>query len=598
MRHPIALIFVFSLVCVLTARADVPAPPPREQVRDSLAFRWEEGAELTRWLGSSRWDATAKRTRTLLKTDWTTALSRGLSSDGRVRHDVRWSAAASRPLQPRLSLWGGATGQHYVDRPRSSSAFGQETRSHFLRLGAGPAVRWNDILRTTHSAGMVLDSRVDQSESGLGTWHKGELAFNSAPEVRHNFNADFDYESPGARNGSHAELLYNLTQDYVTARNTADFSFGWTRRDVLTAENQPSQLREETALRAADEIEYELGKTASLRGSGDVRYFDTQLDDRRGNASRLEELESGIEAALDLHHERSTATLSVGARGVSQNVRGEILTGRKTELKTVGRTSVRNAKVTLVAAFSKYKLDTRSEQNFDDRDELAWRFESGVSAPLMPSLDVQIQALADLNHLVYIFASNSANNRWTRLFLLTTRFAHVPSRHVLHMPEFRISANYQAYDFELNPRQVRSTAFRRVSIGDSLAVQANAKWSVALRGEVAREELGRLYWQDFAEERSDRTDVLISALQLIRELPANSNAALGVAYSARRGDRFEAGGQPQKAQDLKSWGPLARVNWKSQAWFVTGGAQWVMQSELGRENRTFISGTLTAGRTW
>jgi len=598
MRTPITTSLILLTLCLVHAWADAPAPPPREQLRDSVAVRWEEGAELTRWLASARWDhIAAARMRTALKADWTTALSRGLSTDGRLRHDVRWSGAVARALNSSWSLWGGATGQHYVDRPRATTTVAQENRSHLLRLGAGPAVRWSDELRSAHSLGMVADSRVERTESGLATWHTGEYALNSAPEVRHRFEALLDYESPGARSGSAAELQYALNQEYEAARNSADVSFNWTRRDVLTAINAPSQLREETALRIADAIEYELGTGAALRGHGDVRYFDTKLDDRRGNNSRLEELESGIESEFELRRRRSSATLSLAVRGVSQNVRGEILTGRKTVLAADGRTKVHTFDVRLHSAFSKYTLDTRSDENFDDRDELAWRFDGGLSAPVNRALKIQIQALADLNHLVYIFSSNSANNRWTRLFLLTTRFVHTPDRNILHAPEFRISANYQAYDFELNPRQVRSTVFRRITLGDSVAVRAE-RWVFALRAEVAREELGRLYWDDFAEERSDRTDVLNAAFISTREFSPGANISAGAVYGVRRGDRFEFGGAPLRVQDIVSWGPLARVNWNSAEWFFTGGMQWVLQSELGRADRDFLSGTITAGRTW
>jgi len=595
--------YILVLACtalVQSAGAVVPAPPPAESSRDSAAVGWEEGAELTRWLGTARFDFIAPmRTRTYFNTDWITGLSRGQTTEGRLRHDVRWNVSAQRNFNACYGLWGAASGQHYVDRPREDAlAFAQENRSHLVRAGVGPSMRWNRLVKTTHSVGLVADSRVNQTDAGFGSWNHGDFKLFASPQSTHEAVARFEYEAPGDRVGSDIGLNYNLRQDYGVASNQADLVLGWTRREVLTAAENPSQLREERTLRFSDGLDYELAQGAVLRGTGDMRYLDTRLNDQRGSSSRLEELESGIKAELALSHKQHTGILSVGLRNATQTVRGEILSGQKTELALRGQTAVQQTALRARAAFSKYTLDTRSDQNFDDRDELTWRLEAGASRRLNSALAIDVQALADLNHLVYIYSRNSANNRWTRLLLLTTRFVHRPNQNVLHIPEFRISANYQAYDFELNPRQVRSTVFRRVAIGDSITFQVQDRWTFVLRGEVSREELGRLFWEQFEEERSDQTDVVSSSCMIMRTLSKTSNIGFGVAYGHRMSDRFEAEGDPRRVLDIESWGPITKLSWLSQAWFVNTTGQFVMQSELIRNDRDYLSGSLTAGRTW
>lgn len=597
-RSHLLLLFAACVFPFTHARADAPAPPPSEVERDSVAARWEEGAELTRWLGAARLNAGSdSTTRAFLRMNWVTGLTRGQSTEGRIRHDARWVASAARSLSAKVKLWGGATGQHYVDRPRADSSPAQENRSQVIRGGVGPAVQWAKFLSTTHSIGALQDARDGQSDEGIGTWHSGEFGYSGAHN-RHTGSASFDYERPGDREGNDAGLTYKLQQDFDAASNTADILIGWTRRDLMTAPTLPPQLREEKSLRFADELHYEVAKGAVLRGIGDLRYSDTRLDDRRGSASRLEELESGLGSELEVRRDQHIAAVSATLHTASQNVRGEILSGRKVEFAARGETEIGRNRLNLRTAFSKYTLDTRSDQNFDDRDELGWRLESGLRTKLSPSLESDVQALVDLNHLVYIFSKNSANNRWTRLFLLTTRFIHTPSRTVTHIPEFRISANYQAYDFEANPRQVRSTVFRRLTIGDSVAVHIHERWTLLASCDLSREELGRLYWAEFEEERSDQTDVVSAALEGARSFGLLSTAALGLAYSRRAGDRYEQNTGATRVQELESWGPTARVLLSKGHWFCQGSGQWVMQNELGRADRNFISGALTAGRAW
>ncbi len=594
------LFLLLTLFGTMSARANVPAPPPATSQQDSIAARWEGGSELTRWLGGYRVSVGSDTAwRVSSKSSWVTGLTRGQSSVGRVRHDARWALSAARPLAERVRLWAGATGQHYNDRPRAgaSTFAGQGNRSHLIRGGLGPQIEWTRYLATTHSIGAIQDSRDDYADNGIASWQSALLQHRT-PHNQHDGALSFDYERPGSRDGSDGRLSYSLAQDYEQAANRVRLQTSWTRRNMLTAPSLPDQFREEKALQVADELNYEIAGNTSLRGGGIVRYSDTRLDDRMGNVSRLEELESGLNVALDMVHGKREGTLSAELRTVSQNVRGEILSGRKVVLGALGATDTGPSRLTLQTTFSKYSLDTRSELNYDDRDELSWRFDGGVRTRHSPALTSQVQALVDLNHLVYIFARNSANNRWTRLLVLSTRFLHTPSSSVIHVPDFRISANYQAYDFETNPRQVRSTVFRKLAIGDSVAWMFRAPWSVTLGASASREELGRLYWEEFEQERSDQTDVFWSVIEFSRKFPQGGVAGLGVTYSTRRGDRFEFEKPRTRVQDIRTWGPTARVNLNSRGWFCQGAAQWVIQSELGRADREFISGSLTAGRTW
>ncbi|MBK6766313.1 MAG: hypothetical protein IPG71_08340 [bacterium] len=596
-----AIQFPLLLLAVLGAAqvfADVPSPPSAIHARDSLAVRVEEGAELTRWIGALRLDdGSDSLTRLVTRIQWTTGLTHSNASDGRIRHDVRWNNAAARAITRSMALWGGVTGQHYTDRLRSAATSGQENSSHVVRGGFGPTVQWTPYLRSAHSLGVLHETRASKSDEGVATWHSGEFVLDNSRD-HHNGAFHADFERPGSRTGNEAGLNYDLRQDFDAASHRVDVGIDWARRDLVSAASLPPQLREEKSLRFADDLTYGVSPGATLRGSGDVRYSDTSIDDRRGSASRLEEIESGLFAEMEVRRSRHLAAVSAALRNTSQNIRGEILSGQKAELAARGATKLLATELALEAKFTKYTLDTRSDENFDDRDELGWRVEANARSRVMPGLTSDVQVLVDLNHLVYIFSKNSANNRWTRLFLLRSRFVHTPSRSVMHIPEFRISANYQDYDFETNPRQVRSTVFRRLSIGDSLALALGERWSAALSGDYSLEELGRLYWAEFEEERSDQTNGASAAISFARKFSPRALAALGFAYSRRAGDRFDQGSGAHRVIEIESTGPTARIELSSGQWFCQGVGQWVMQSELGRDQLQYISGSLMAGRAW
>lgn len=592
------LLSTLVALCAARALADVPAPPLALRERDSLAARVEEGAELTRWIGSFRLDeGSDSLTRLASRVNWITGLTHSRTTEGRIRHDVRWNNSASRSVAKNVSLWGGLTGQHYIDKLRDASSTGQENTSHVLRAGFGPDVKWTRYLRSAHSLGALQEDRDKQHDEGFASWHTGEFVLEDLRN-RHHGSAHVDIERPGDRVGNEAGLAYDLKQSFEAAAHEVDVAVDWTRRDLMTAAALPSQLREAKSFRVADNLNYDISPGATLSGAGDVRYSDTRIDDRRGSASRLEEIESGLSTALNLRRGRHLAILSADLRNTSQNVRGEILSGQKVELAARGETQFDATHFSLSSQFTKYTLDTRSDENFDDRDELGWRVEANARSRLLPGLVSDFQMLADLNHLVYIFAKNSANNRWTRLFLLRSRFVHTPSSRVTHVPEFRISANYQDYDFETNPRQVRSTVFRRLSLGDSIAIGIGERWSVMLSGDYSREELGRLYWKEFEEERSDQTDVASAAAACGRSFTASTRASVGFAYSRRAGDRFEQGTGAHRVIELISSGPTARLEYAAGHWFAQAAGQWVMQTEMGREDRDYVSGSLMAGRAW
>jgi hypothetical protein len=210
------------------------------------------------------------------------------------------------------------------------------------------------------------------------------------------------------------------------------------------------------------------------------------------------------------------------------------------------------------------------------------------------------RALAALDHLVYIYRQNSANNRWSRLFLLSADFVHRPAQAFSHRVEFIISANYQDYDFELDERTERSTIFRRVAFADSATIDINRRFSVVSDLSYQIEELGRLFWDTFEEERSDETMYYFAWLQFIYIPGRDWRLGAGYLWDSRRGIRFtDSDGGTDVFQDLKSYGPTALIDYQnSRGFFLNGHARFLRQLQLNEESRWITTGEIGGGYRW
>ena len=100
-----------------------------------------------------------------------------------------------------------------------------------------------------------------------------------------------------------------------------------------------------------------------------------------------------------------------------------------------------------------------------------------------------------------------------------------------------------------------------------------------------REELGRLFWREFQEERSDEVTSVYSRLEFPWQIGRRTTLVVGGLWNHRRGIRFSGGdfNQTEVFQDLQTYGPLWKV---------------VRQLELGRDDRWLIMGDIGVSIKW
>jgi hypothetical protein len=620
-------IIVLLLGCWLSAAWADMSPPQTIIIADSASTQLNQGVEYSRlshyfgqqqqWKGG--W---AARTTGRWRTDWQD--QRG--SEQRMRQEGDWYFGVAKSVHDRISIWAAGQGEHFDDRPSdhralsvirasllprdlalpaSETMFSTETASatRILRGGAGVSVRPYAPLLIYSAAGVVDDRRIGQQVTGFGSWSAVKLDQWESGGFRHDGSLDFRHESPANHYSMDLKGDYGLYREFFPGNtNRAHISAGLIESDVYRGPLIPSSRRREQRFLFEDDLEYEIADRVSIQMSGDFQRETTDLGTESSSGSELKEQQAGLSASIKGSYRQSTGLLTAGIRSVSQTIRGDILLGRKSELSFLGTTVLPDqSTLGLRMAVSKYVLDTPSDRNTDDRDELGFRIESTWTRVFFGSIVYELRTLANLDHLVYILADKSSNNRWTRLFLLGSRIRHQPVPFLLQEFRFIVSANYQAYDFEFNPRTIRSTVFRRFIASDSVNVSMTDKISLNAVLGYQIEELGRLFWEEFEEARSDETRSWNLAAILNRKMTRSMSLGGGYMWNRRIGDQFANSdeGLRERFQDLNSYGPILSISHQpATGFFLSGSGRALQQFELNQNARWIISGIITGGIRW
>lgn len=147
---------------------------------------------------------------------------------------------------------------------------------------------------------------------------------------------------------------------------------------------------------------------------------------------------------------------------------------------------------------SKLKYDTPSSLNDDDRDELLTIGRLRYTRYLNPFFQLFTNLEGTISHLVYLFASRSANNNFNRVLRFSAGGYYNGSR-FSSLNKFEVSANYTVYDFQDLVSNLRSISFRQFIATDSTNYRITKNFSFIVTGYVKLTSQGELDWGNFAE---------------------------------------------------------------------------------------------------
>ncbi len=153
----------------------------------------------------------------------------------------------------------------------------------------------------------------------------------------------------------------------------------------------------------------------------------------------------------------------------------------------------------LINGVTRLQYNTPDSTNYDDRDELRYNNVIEYYHLFRSGWLFLLGGEASLGHFVYLFKEKSAENHWNRVFRLYSDVRwRVNLWHWLTHAE--VLANYYAYDYDKLLGQIRSLAFRhmtlRQQIGHPIALGLQGQFSTRIQ----LEDQGRLDWQAFVEE--------------------------------------------------------------------------------------------------
>jgi hypothetical protein len=293
--------------------------------------------------------------------------------------------------------------------------------------------------------------------------------------------------------------------------------------------NNNIESRTETAFLLQDRLTYgnlfdlfelELNGRINFRTiDRNTRYKSTKVQSANIFDTQVDELgivvESGLlyktefaDARLNINYtERDEKHLTKRFEGIDESfyeLRSE-LEGRKNNNSYRATVSIqsnvylsRKDQLTLSLFHSKLKYDTPSAENDDDRDELLTIGRLRYTRYLSPFFQLFTNLEGTVSHLVYLFASRSANNNINRVLRLSAG-GYYNGAKFSSLNNFEVSANYTVYDFQDVTSNLRSISFRQFTATDSTNYRITGNFSFVLTAYAKLTTQGELDWGNFSE---------------------------------------------------------------------------------------------------
>jgi hypothetical protein len=232
------------------------------------------------------------------------------------------------------------------------------------------------------------------------------------------------------------------------------------------------------------------------------------------------------------------------------------------------------------ASGSILRYDTPSPDNSDDRDDLWYLVNVTSSHRINRHLSLTVAADVNLQHLVYLGSSRSADNAWNRIFRLSPRLVYEPGPAFTTANRFEVLANYTAYDFDAPGAAVRSFSFRQFAFVDSTVWTITRRTSIEWVSFVRLYERGTLRWSDFSERPVSSFEDF-THIGMVRYSPSPALIfSIGIRYFSQM--RYDYAGNDRVPQYfLRSVGPASGIEWT-----VSGRTAFLVRGWYERQSRT------------
>jgi hypothetical protein len=478
------------------------------------------------------------------------------------------------------------------------------------------------------SAGIRFDNQLDRFDKGpsylLG------YTFDPTPYSGYLFysRGRFQYDNIDPRKLESYNLNLHLEKSYFDqSKNYLSFSYYRIRRDFYFSggssvnggkENKYNiETRSDNAFGISDSLRYNVGGNFawSLLGSVFSREIDRTVKTTStfGSSnptpnSTISELriEGGVRALYNIHDrlysslsffyqekdEKHAAESNVTETRLRQEERRNNKSRRTTLAGALSWNISQSDTVSLSGSAHLLRYDTPSRENDDDRDELLYLINLSTHHRISSVLSMEVNADVNLGHLVYLFASRSADNSWNRIIRLSPAVDYHPVSFFRTVNIFEVLANYTVYDFENLSSQVQSFVFRQFAFLDSSSISITCRLRLEWLSHIRLYERGEFRWNAFSERPvnyfEDKT-----YLSAISYLPEDGLLfSIGIRYFSQL--RFIYLGQTRTLEHfLKSVGPTTRIAVSTDHTNLSISGWYEQQSQTDQSSHGYITMVMT-----
>lgn len=182
--------------------------------------------------------------------------------------------------------------------------------------------------------------------------------------------------------------------------------------------------------------------------------------------------------------------------------------------------------------YVKKQYDT-PEGNTDDRDEQRFILNMNYFYRFSHYLDMEWMLYTYMNHLIYISAPQSQNNKWNRIIKLQPAITYRNGR-LSNKLKTSVLANYSVYDFDEKLTRKTSFIIRKYSISDSLLIPVYKRFSLVLLGRLELEDKGNFFKARFEQKVVQSYQSQLINIHLVNERIFNTRLSVGYSYFVRR----------------------------------------------------------------
>ncbi|MBI5021352.1 MAG: hypothetical protein HZB59_07955 [Ignavibacteriales bacterium] len=488
----------------------------------------------------------------------------------------------------------------------NKSIGGSISKASSHAIYASATYRPFDNMTVEPSLGTRFDIQFDQQDHGLSYL----LGFSLYPSIYSgyliNTRGKFQYDKIDPRVMESYNATVRIEKSYFEqTRNYLSLSYYRVRRDFYfhadstSGNNLPNffnvETRSDNLFEINDSLRYTVSNKFSWSLYGGIASREiTRLSSGTtipGTTISNLRIEGGVRAMFEIHRRiNSSISFSYHEKDEKHETDSESNIKRQEERRNnqARRSGIAGAiswvisdSDTLNISGSTHLLryDTPSRENDDDRDEQLYLFNLSTRHRFGTVLFMKVDADLNIGHLVYLFASRSADNSWNRIIRLSPSVEYQPLNIFRTVNTFEVVANYTVYDFERFTSQVHSYVFRQFAFVDSSSISLTNKLRMDWLSHIRLYERGELKWNAFSERPINYFEEK-TYLGSLSYIPSQGLLfSVGIRYFNQL--QFGFSGKSRFVEnDLRSVGPTTKIE------ISTGNADFSVYGWYERQSQT------------